>query len=420
MPFRDSILAISPPFLTEEGGTAEAVQYAEGEVLDAITDWTIEGVQASMPGIGTPDALYLCGLDMLIDRGPNETDSHYAVRLQKAVDSHRIRGNPEELLRQLFAWFSPSTLTPIRLVSDSAVWHEINLTTEVVTKTVVGTNWTWDAFAWNGSTGRWHRGWVIIDSSAGPWRGDFWGDYCDQYASSNQDTQYTLTQAGVGTGAGQSFTGDGLTLAAAQFFLKKFGSATGNAVAKIYAHSGVFGTSSVPTGAALATSDNFDVSTLTTSYAITTLTFSGGNQIPLAAGTHYVVTIEYSGGSVGVTALNVGADSSSPTHPGNGSHFSTVWAADVGTDACFAVINTAGLWGDGGSWGSDATLGDVAALQRIVDRWKPAHITCMNIIVCFSSTILRRTDTSPPNPSGTSDTSLWRTTVNAAFWGGVS
>ncbi len=257
MPFRDSILAVSPPFLTEEGGTAEAVQYAEGELMDALADWMIEGVQASMPGIGTPDADYLIGIDMQIDRGPNETNAHYELRLQKAVDSHRIQGSPPELLRQIFAWFSPSTVTPMRLVSDSAVWHEIDTSTEVVTKTVVGNNWTWDAFSWNGSTGRWHRGWVIIDSTTAPWTPKLWGD--------------------------------------------------------------------------------------------------------------------------GHT------------------------------------------WGDGTVWGSsNLQVAEVAALRRIIDRWKPAHITCMNIIMCFSSTILRRIDNAPPNPNGTSDTSLWRTGVNAIFIAGVS
>ena len=48
MPFRDSILEISPPFLL--GPVATAVQYAEGAVLDAITDHMWYGVNASMPG----------------------------------------------------------------------------------------------------------------------------------------------------------------------------------------------------------------------------------------------------------------------------------------------------------------------------------------------------------------------------------
>ena len=252
MPFRDSILAISPPSLTEEGGTAEAVQYSEGVALDAIGDWMIEGVMASMPGYGTNDALYLIGIDMQIDRGPTETDAHYIDRLQGAVDSHRVKGSGGELLKQLAAWFSPSVATPIRLVNNRAVWHEINLTTLVVTKTNVGTNWTWDGY----TPTRWWRGWVIIDSSAGPWTIDVW-----------------------------DFTG---------------------------------------------------------------------------------------------------------------------------------------LWGDGGTWGSSATLGDVASIRRIIDRWKPAHMTCMNIIVSFSATYFEVADASPPNPSGTSDTSLWRSGYNAAFWGGVS
>ncbi len=173
MPFRTSILEVSPPFLTEPGGTAEAVQFTEGEALDGLTDWMIEGVEAAMPGIGTPDALHLIGIDMQIDRGPNETDDHYALRLQRAVDSHRIKGSPGELLRQLLAWFSPSTDTPIRLVSNSSVWHEIDPITEVVTKTIVDSpaNWTWDS-----NYTRWWRGWVIIDSSTAPWVIDLWGD----------------------------------------------------------------------------------------------------------------------------------------------------------------------------------------------------------------------------------------------------
>lgn len=250
MGYRQAILEISPPFLKEEGGTAETVQYAEGLALDGMSDWAIDAVQASMPGIGTPDADYLIGRDMQIDRGPNETSAHYEARLQGAVDAHRIRGSGPELCRQLLAWFSPSTATPIRLVSNSAIWHEINTTTEVVTKTVVGTNWNWDEH----SATRWRRGWVIIDSSTSPWTPDLWGD------------------------------------------------------------------------------------------------------------------------------------------PGN--------------------------WGDGGTWGSNATAAEIGAIRRIVDKWKPAHIHCVYIIVTFTATLFERTDASPPNPSGTSDQASWRAGYNALFWEG--
>lgn len=251
MPFRDYILEISPPWLTKKGGTAEAIQYSEAIGVDGLGEWAIDGVKASMPGYGPSDALSYVGRDMLIDRGPNETDAHYETRLQRAVDSHRVNGSGPELCRQLLAWFSPTTATPIRIVSNSAVWHEINTTTEIVTKTVVGTNWNWDSF----TSTRWWRGWVIIDSTVAPWTADLW--------------------------------------------------------------------------------------------------------------------------------------------------------------------DLVGLWGDGGTWGSNATANEVGALRRIVDRWKPAHLAVLNIIVTFAATLFERTDASPPNPNGTSDTPLWRLGYNAIFWDGV-
>jgi hypothetical protein len=88
------------------------------------------------------------------------------------------------------------------------------------------------------------------------------------------------------------------------------------------------------------------------------------------------------------------------------------WAVDL--------WDLVGLWGDGGTWGSNATSGDIAAIRRIVDRWKPANMTCMNIIITFAATNFERTDASPPNPSGTSDTPAWRTGYSAIFLDGVS
>lgn len=158
----------------------------------------------------------------------------------------------------------------------------------------------------------------------------------DSYSESNQDAQQN---AGSDTiqGRMQSFTSNGGVLDHARFYLKKTNSPTGNATAKIYAHSGTYGTSSVPTGAALATSDNFDVSTLTDSLALTTFSFSGGNRITLEAGTQYVVTFEYAGG----TSTNLvlwGFDNSSPSHGGNqGSLSSSVWTPVSSQDGVFYV-----------------------------------------------------------------------------------
>lgn len=159
----------------------------------------------------------------------------------------------------------------------------------------------------------------------------------DSYSESNQNNTDPLdSSAGDFQGAGQSFTATGGNLYSAKFYIAKSGSPTGFAVAKLYAHGGTFGLSSVPTGTALATSDNFDVSTLTTSLALNELLFTGANQYAMSA-SKYVITLEYGAGS-GTNFVSIGSDSTSPTHGGNYTLLqSAAWAAFSGVDLCFYV-----------------------------------------------------------------------------------
>lgn len=174
---------------------------------------------------------------------------------------------------------------------------------------------------------------IVVDQNA-----TVAGAIQDSYSESNQDVSHPMFTGSLVDAVGQSFTGTGGTLGKTKFYLKKTGTPTGNAVSKIYAHSGIFGTNSIPTGAALATSDNLDVSTLTTSYVLKTLTFSGGNQIVLTNGTNYVVTIEYQGGD-GSNHTDSGSDVISPTHAGNESTLDgSTWSVQS-NDTIFYVQN---------------------------------------------------------------------------------
>jgi len=157
----------------------------------------------------------------------------------------------------------------------------------------------------------------------------------DSYSESNIDTLWVL-YAGHDTAQGQSFTGDDGILDSAKFYLKKYGSPTGYAVAKIYAHSGTFGNSSLPTGEALAISVALDVSTLSTLLQLITFNFIGANRIPLTNGTKYIVTIEYINGDSDNYIL-VGHDSSSPTHNGNICYYFEGWFASSIRDLCFYI-----------------------------------------------------------------------------------
>lgn len=167
----------------------------------------------------------------------------------------------------------------------------------------------------------------------------------DFYSESNQNTQSLLSSdvSITDQAISQSFTGDGSNLASVELYLDKSGSPTGNAVVKIFAHSGTFGTSSLPTGSALATSDTFDVATLTTSFQLVEFTFSGVEQIALGSGTRYCVVLEYSGGDF-TNRVNMGADNTSSTHAGNyGRLRNSVWTAFSTIDNVFYVNGTEGV-----------------------------------------------------------------------------
>jgi len=148
----------------------------------------------------------------------------------------------------------------------------------------------------------------------------YWGltteQTIDSYSEINKDNGMAIRN-GSTTKLAQSFINSSRSiLTSCKFYLEKSGSPTGNAVAKLYAHSGVYGTSSVPTGSPLATSDNFDVSTLTTSYQLIIFNFSGSNQYEMSGSTYYCISIEYSGGNAS-NYIVLGFDWSSPTHLGN-------------------------------------------------------------------------------------------------------
>ena len=159
----------------------------------------------------------------------------------------------------------------------------------------------------------------------------------DSYAFSNQSATSVVGRAGVLEGAGQSITGTAGELTRLNVELQKVGTPTGNMFAKLYAHSGSFGTSSVPdTGTLLATSNALDVSTVPTA-ALTEVSFEFEDGFTLVAATNYVVTLEYSGGD-GSNYTLVGIDNTAPGHAGNFATWNgTTWSAVSGSDMCFLL-----------------------------------------------------------------------------------
>lgn len=144
--------------------------------------------------------------------------------------------------------------------------------------------------------------------------------------------------------AGHSFItpndGQRYKITSVKFHLAKVVEPTGSLTFKLYDHSGTYGTSSVPTGAALATSDALDVSTLTTSFVLYELAFTGAQQYTMEINTNYCIVAVLDSGVVNTTNyITVGIDTSSPTHGGNFIKFaSSAWGYNDAYDTIFYVF----------------------------------------------------------------------------------
>jgi hypothetical protein len=160
------------------------------------------------------------------------------------------------------------------------------------------------------------------------------GTIIDSYSESNYNVNFILDH--LAKKGGQAFTGNGSVLVSCVFYMNKVGSPTGNIVAKIYAHSGTYGLSSVPTGSPLAISQVIDSSTLPTNKELIKFTFLGTNQIILTSGTKYIIILEFEDGTSS-NYLNIAEDNSSPTHSGCHVRYTTSWTTYEGIDLCFYV-----------------------------------------------------------------------------------
>jgi len=152
---------------------------------------------------------------------------------------------------------------------------------------------------------------------------------------------YSTIVVGISTpgsyAVGQSFIAKQSILQSATFFLRKVGLPEGTFRAYLYAHSGDFGESSVPTGDPLATSITEikieDLSTKTTPYV-----FEFADGFKMKDGEMYVIVVggEHTVAGSNIT-IRISVDNATLKHPGNRSFsFGGDWSAS-NTDLIFYV-----------------------------------------------------------------------------------
>lgn len=166
----------------------------------------------------------------------------------------------------------------------------------------------------------------------------------DSYSQTNQDgyADWYATSPYGEYGTSQSFTtpNDGISynLDKSTFYLRTSSSNSCNMVSKLYTHSGSYGSTSYPSGTALATSDTVNWNVLTSSFVLIDFTFS--TPYTMDINSNYVITVETD--CAYPTIGNIGYDSSSPTHSGSASHTnggSGVWESQS-YDVVFYVYGT--------------------------------------------------------------------------------
>lgn len=142
----------------------------------------------------------------------------------------------------------------------------------------------------------------------------------DSYSESNKDGNFNIG-SGTYSACAQSFTcSQQAWLSSCKFYLSRFGSLSGDMTAVLYAHSSTYGSTGVPTGAALATSTGVDSNTVSGSPSFSFKTFYFEDGYSLDPGSNYCISLEWDNGDA-THYLGSAIDSSSPTHSGNASAY---------------------------------------------------------------------------------------------------
>lgn len=173
-------------------------------------------------------------------------------------------------------------------------------------------------------------------------------DYCSEAHNGTYASDISANWSSNYSAYSQSFQtpNDGLTrkLSSIKLYLRnKYAGQTGTIRVDVYAHTGSFGSSSVPTGAVLASSDALDISAFSTSvYEFKTLAFSGANRIMLAANTAYVFVVKGISISGGAYVQVAKVTATGVYHPGNECYYGGSWSPESANDLIFYLYTTVG------------------------------------------------------------------------------
>lgn len=414
--FRQLIRRLGPGWLVKdrvreadgtEIETDSRVLYSPMAMFDALAKRVELGVQARMPGLAPEDALPHIGRTFTVLRGPQESVAGYEARLQAGIDSHRVNGSPWALLEQLRGYCSPHAVK-VRIYNNHGNCFTIDRTG--ARSIVEATAWNWDGQMGGTLFGRF---WVLIYPTVPV---AFTGN---RFTLSG----WTFTNASIGaTGVLDPDDGTkGITLYdSAPNAHHKVSSGFATFVAgqphsvEVYAKMAGVRYCWIEMDSSPGAYVYFDLQ----NGAVTAEVNATGKISPVGNG-YYKCVARFPAPTSGTAYVGMSTTNGVGDYVGTGAQGITIYKPTVTSTYTTsqpwnrttqkwgdATRWVTGKWGgDSGTWGSNLTREEVSALRQIVQFWKPAGTKCHTIMIVFDDDVLAPTDTAPPLPAGT-----WETT----------
>lgn len=149
--FLNMFKAIMPPWLMRTEGLKVIGGIAD--VIDDHRDRSVAGVKLRFPGLYTNEGIDKISRERGLRRGPNESASVFAERLQRWWIDHRTRGSAYALLEQIYAYLDGTNDPPFEVISYNGLRHIIDTNQDI----------TRDSISWGtDGSGDWSQVWVII------------------------------------------------------------------------------------------------------------------------------------------------------------------------------------------------------------------------------------------------------------------
>lgn len=170
--FADDVARLVPEWLADRPGLSVGARllFTLVYALDIAVEAASQALDAWFPGMGTPDALALHGLNRRIVRSPSDTNAAFALRLRAWLDDWAMAGTMRGLAKQVQAFLPDHPR--VRIINRAGVVHTREADGSESTATML---WNWDGVSHPARASRWSDLWIVVYSTAYPLAGT-WGD----------------------------------------------------------------------------------------------------------------------------------------------------------------------------------------------------------------------------------------------------